>query len=70
MKKDNLDSTQLEAQILESDWTEYVALRKKRISKFSTELSSREIQLFDRGITMENWQWLFVNYHDIRVYMS
>ena len=70
MKRNTLQSTQLECQIIQEDWEEYSALRKKRLGKFSTILSPREVELLDRGISMDNWEWIWLNYRDIRLYMS
>jgi hypothetical protein len=70
MRRHDLQSTQLEAQILDSDWAEYEALRRKRLFKLSTQLSDRELQLLDRGIIMDNWEWIWLNYRDVRLYMS
>jgi hypothetical protein len=70
LKQNNLGSSELECAIPAEEWNEYVKLRKKRVNHFTVKLSLREIELLDKGIIAENWEWIFLNYHNVHLYMS
>jgi hypothetical protein len=62
LKQHDLQSTQLECQILQEEWPEYQSLRKERLAKLSCDLSQREVDILYRGERMEQWDWLFLTY--------
>jgi hypothetical protein len=70
MQSNTLQSTQLESQIIQEDWEEYKKLRKRRLNRLSTTLTPREVEILDQGISMDSWEWTFLNYRDIRLFMS